>query len=125
VTGGSAPVLLYDGDCSFCGRWARRLARWDRVGRIRLLPARERNSLPGLPPLSEAALDEALHVVLPDGTVARGAGGIIALLPWLPGGRALAWLARLPGVAWLADRSYRAVARKRHRLGGADACDAR
>jgi hypothetical protein len=44
---------------------------------------------------------------------------MIALLPWLPGGRPLGWLARLPGVAVVADRVYDAAARRRHRLGSA------
>jgi len=121
-----APVLLYDGDCGFCTRWSRRLAAWDRAGRIEQLPYQARAALPGIPPITDEALDRALHVILPDGTVAAGARGVIALLPWLPWGRPLGWLARLPGVAWLADRIYEAVARNRHRLGGrGDACATR
>lgn len=118
----SAPLLLYDGRCGFCRTWAQRLTRWDHQGRIRQLPCAERGTVPGLPPISDATLERALHVVLPDGQVAAGARGVIALLPWLPGGRALGWLARVPGVAWLADGVYEAVARRRHRLGcgGAD-----
>lgn len=78
----------------------------------------------GLPPLEEAGLAEALHVVLPDGRVETGARGIIALLPWLPGGRPLGWVARLPGAAAAADWAYRAVARRRHRDAGAS-CEVR
>lgn len=82
--------------------------------------------MPGLPPLSDAELERALQVVLPDGRVAAGARGIIALLPWLPGGGVLAGVAQLPGVAPLADRLYEAVSRRRHRLGcGGDACHPR
>ena len=41
-------------------------------------------------------------------------------------GRARHELARLPGVAVVADRVYDAVARRRHRLGAADrSCDLR
>lgn len=113
------PVVLYDGSCGVCRDWSRRLAEWDDGGRIRQVPYQERGGVAGLPALRDAELDRALHVVLPDGQVARGARAVIAVLPWLPGGRALGWLARLPGVAVVADRVYDAVARRRHRLGAA------
>lgn len=112
-----APVVLYDGACGFCRDWSRRLARWDRAGRLHLLPFQDRGELSGLPRLDDRDLERALHVVLPDGRVVAGAEGIIALLPWLPGGPPLALFARLPGVAWVADRVYAAVARRRHALG--------
>ncbi len=119
-----APLLLYDDQCGVCRRWSRRLAAWDRAGRIRQHPSRARANLPGVPPLDDAALERALHVLLPDGRICTGARGVIALLPWLPGGRPLGWLARVPGVSWTADRLYDAVARRRHRIGG-DACATR
>lgn len=114
-----APVVLYDGSCGVCRDWSRRLAAWDDTGRIRQMPYQERDGLAGLPGIPDAELDRALHVVLPDGQVARGARAMIALLPWLPGGRPLGWLARIPGVAVVADRVYDVVARHRHRLGPA------
>ena len=121
-----APVVLYDGSCDICRDWSRRLAGWDDAGRIRQVAYQERGAVAGLPVIADAELDRALHVVLPDGQVARGARAIIAVLPWLPGGRLLAWLARLPGVAVVAERVYDAVARRRHRLGAADrSCDLR
>lgn len=121
-----APLLLYDGECGFCRGWSRRLARWDRAGRIRQLPYQQRDQASGLPPIDDAALDRALHVVLPDGQVRSGARGVIALLPWLPGGRTVGVLARMPGLAWAADRIYAAVARRRHARGKArDSCAVR
>lgn len=112
-----APLVLYDGRCGFCRDWSRRLARWDRTGRLRQLPYQERAQVAGLPPLDDRDLDRALHVVLPDGRVFAGARAVLAVLPWLPGGRSLALLGRIPGVAWVADRVYAAVARRRHAPG--------
>jgi len=124
VSGG--PLVLYDGRCGFCRDWSRRLARWDGQGRIRQVPYQEREGVVGLPMIADADLDRALHVVLPDGQVACGARGIFALLPWLPGGRVLGRLARIPGVAFLAERLYQGVARRRHRLAAAGAaCEVR
>jgi len=120
------PLVLYDGRCGFCRDWSRRLARWDGHDRLHQVPSQERHTIAGLPTLSDADLDSALHVVLPDGRVERGARGVIALLPWLRGGRVLAWLARIPGVTGVADAVYRWVARHRHDLGsGGDGCELR
>jgi predicted DCC family thiol-disulfide oxidoreductase YuxK len=117
------PLVLYDGRCGLCRGWSRRLARWDGRGRLRQVPYQERHTIPGVPALSDADLEQALHVVLPDGRVERGARGVIALLPWLRGGRVLGWLAKIPGVTALAEPGYRWIARRRHDLGpGADHC---
>jgi predicted DCC family thiol-disulfide oxidoreductase YuxK len=120
------PLVLFDGRCGFCRGWSRRLARWDGQGRLRQLPYQERASITGVPPLSDAEFEEALHVILPDGRVERGARGVIALLPWLRGGRVLGWCARIPGVGAVADRAYRWIARRRHDLGPtAASCEVR
>ncbi|MFL5492895.1 MAG: thiol-disulfide oxidoreductase DCC family protein [Gemmatimonadales bacterium] len=111
------PVLLFDGNCGFCRRWVRRLQRWDRAGAIDYVPAAERGSVPGVPPLADAALDRAMHLVTRDGQVYAGARALSPLLAILPGGRLLAPLMRVPGVQPLADWVYAWVAARRHRFG--------
>jgi predicted DCC family thiol-disulfide oxidoreductase YuxK len=113
----SRPVLLYDGDCGFCRRWVRRLQRWDRRRVIDYVAAADRGAVAGLPPLSDAALEGAMHLVTRDGRVYAGARALPSLLPLLPGGRPLALLMRVPGVQPLADRVYAWVAARRHRFG--------
>ena len=76
-----APVVLYDGSCDICRDWSRRLAGWDDAGRIRQVAYQERGAVAGLPVMADAELDRALHVVLPDGQVARGARAVIAIFP--------------------------------------------
>jgi lipase maturation factor 1 len=111
------PVLLYDGECAFCREWVRRLQRWDRRRAIEFLASQERGRADWLPPLSDAALDRAMHLVLPDGRVYPGARALPALLPLLPAGTPLALLLRFPGAQALADRVYAWIASRRHRLG--------
>jgi predicted DCC family thiol-disulfide oxidoreductase YuxK len=119
----SRPVLLYDGNCGFCRRWVRRLQRWDRGEAIEYVAAADRGAVVGLPPLSDAALDRAMHLVTRDGQVYTGARALPPLLPILPGGRLLAPLMRMPGVQPLADRLYAWVAARRHRFGcGPNSC---
>jgi lipase maturation factor 1 len=113
----SRPVLLYDGNCGFCLRWVRRLQRWDRRSALDYVAAADRGAVVGLPPLSDAALDRAMHLVTPDGRVYAGARALPALLRLLPGGRILLPLMRVPGVQPLADRAYAWVAARRHRFG--------
>lgn len=119
----SRPVLLYDGGCGFCRAWVARLRRWDRQGAIQYLPAASRGSVPGLPPLSDDALDRAMHLVLPGGAAYAGGRAAGPLLRLLPGGRWVAPLLRLPGIQRLVDAAYRQIAARRHRLGcGSSEC---
>jgi predicted DCC family thiol-disulfide oxidoreductase YuxK len=113
----SRPVLLYDGACGFCRRWVSRLRRWDRHGALEYVAAADRGAFAGLPQLSDAALDRAMHLVTADGRVYPGARALPLLFRLLPGGRVPALLMRVPGVQRLADRVYAWVAARRHRFG--------
>ena len=118
------PVLLYDGNCAFCRAWVSRIRRWDRNNRIELLPASERSHIASLPPLSDEAVNAAMHLVLTDGRILSGGRAIPEILRRLPGGRIPRLLFFVPGIPWLAGRAYDWVARRRHRFGCGDgACD--
>jgi lipase maturation factor 1 len=118
----SRPVLLFDGQCGFCRTWVARLHRWDRRRAIQTLPGGERGTLPGLPPIADASLDRAMQFVTPDGRVFAGARALPALLPYLPGGRLLAFFFRIPGAQAIADRLYAWISARRHRFGCGDSC---
>lgn len=119
-------TVVYDGDCAFCRRCVRWLARWDRAARLAFVPFQDERALATLPPIPPAALTEAMHLVAPDGSVRAGAAAAPSILRLLPGGHPLALLFRVPGVPFLAARVYRAVARRRHQLafGERTACGA-
>ena len=118
----SRPVLLFDGQCGFCRQWVARLRRWDRGGSIQTLPGAERHIIQGIPPISDASLDRAMHFVTPDGRVYPGARALPALLPYLPGGGWLALLLRIPRAQAAADRVYAWISARRHRFGCGDRC---
>ncbi len=111
------PVLLYDGNCGFCIRWVDRIRHWDRHRRIQLVASQRRSEMPGLPDIADAALDREMHLVLPDLTVVSGGRAIREVVEFLPGGRALGLLLRVPGMPRVLDRGYAWVAARRHRLG--------
>lgn len=119
----AGPVLLYDGDCAFCRTWVSRLERIDRAGAISCIPAAQRRQIEGLPPISDADLDRAMHLVTADGEILVGARSVPEILRHIPRWRWLRGVFAVPGVPSAADRVYSAVAKRRHRLGcGSDRC---
>ena len=117
------PVVLYDGDCAFCRRWIDRLRRWDRGNHIDTRAAADRHELDTLPPIDDAALDRAMHVVTPDGRVHAGGRAVAEIARYLPMGPIVHPLLRLPGISHLLDAGYRLVAARRHRVAcGSEGC---
>jgi predicted DCC family thiol-disulfide oxidoreductase YuxK len=116
------PVLVYDGDCAFCGRCARVL---EKIGPEVEIVAWQFTDLAELG-VSEEQATEAVRLVQIDGTVCSGHAAIAAALKtagrlWQIVGR----IVLLPGVSWMAAKVYRLVARNRYRLpGGTPACTA-
>jgi predicted DCC family thiol-disulfide oxidoreductase YuxK len=109
-------IALYDGQCPFCTREARRLER--RVGgRVRSMDLHTPGLLAQHGIEREAAM-EALHLVEPDGRVYRGAEAVARAVVKLPVAGLVGWLYYLPGLRWLVDRSYRRIAAARYRLWG-------
>jgi predicted DCC family thiol-disulfide oxidoreductase YuxK len=105
------PCVIYDDACGFCRRWADRLRRWDRAGRIVMLPLQD-DRAPALAGRPRNTLRQAVHVVLPTGRVAAGAAALGEVCRFLPGG----WVVRLvlapPGALSVAEWGYRYVARR-------------
>ena len=117
----SRPVLVFDGDCSFCTTCARAL---ERIGPEAEIVAWQLTDLAELGVTEREAMD-AVRWVEADGAVRSGHEAIAAVLatarwPWRTIGRALL----LPGISPLAARLYRVVADNRYRLpGSTPACE--
>lgn len=105
-------LVLFDGDCRFCQRWAERW-RTDYTGRLEVSAAQsECHRFPEIPPTAYTA---ALQLIEPDGAVYSGAAAALrarahgrrrrgVLLPLYESG---------PGAAALMEFGYRIVARHR------------
>jgi predicted DCC family thiol-disulfide oxidoreductase YuxK len=114
-------VVLYDRDCGLCTATARRLRRWDRAGRIELLPLQEA-AASSRPAIAGAARDLPLSAVLhvvdeTTGRVRAGGDAALAIAEVLPGGIAARPVAAIPPARWLVGLGYGLVARNRHRIG--------
>ena len=105
------PLLVFDGNCSFCRRW---VARWQRAtgDRVEYAPSSEAAArLPDIPP---ERFKEAVVFVDAEGRVSHGAEAVFRALAVMPG---QAWplglYRHVPGFAPLSELLYRLVARHR------------
>lgn len=112
MVNGGGPVVLWDGDCGFCGRWAQWIER--RVGSsVRFIPYQQTDLREHGIPRDDLA--EAIHLVDSDGRVYRGAHAVLrvhAETGW-KGRFALVLYRRLPGAGRLSELVYGWVAAHR------------
>lgn len=114
-------TLVYDGDCGFCTTCVRFIER--RISTSAEIVPWQFADLDELG-VDQAAAQDAVQWVAPDGTVAGGHEAVASLLidaggVWRPLGR----LMLLPVIRTVAAAAYRLVANNRHRLpGGTPAC---
>ena len=112
---GPGLTVLYDGACPLCRR---------EIGVYQGLTSTQPvcfadvsdEALPLPPGTTREQLMARFHVRLHDGALLSGAAAFLALWAALPGWRWLARLGRLPGAAWVMERSYRLFLRGRPRL---------
>jgi predicted DCC family thiol-disulfide oxidoreductase YuxK len=106
-------ILVYDGECEFCTRLARRLERLDRRGRVALKASQEAGVI-DLLGLTRDEVGRAAWAIEPGGRRFEGAAAINRTLRELGGGwRVVAGLYRVAPIRWVEDRYYGRVARKR------------
>jgi predicted DCC family thiol-disulfide oxidoreductase YuxK len=105
------PTLIFDGNCGFCAKWVKRMKRLDRDDVIWLLPLQDSRAteLSGQP---RERLEQAAHLVRPDGAVFAGAAAAREAFRYLRGGRAVGFVATVPGLMPVAERVYAWVARR-------------
>jgi len=110
-------VLIFDADCPVC----RAAADWVRRNAVvpdafEYLPCRSADTRSRFPAIAEAACLQAMHLVLPDGTILAGGNTLPEILRRTRRYRRAAVLFRLPGAGILSHILYRAFAHHRHRI---------
>ena len=107
------PLLVFDGDCHFCGLWIR---RWRQLTgeAVDYLPAQDPRVAEQFPEIPRAQLDTAVQLIATDGGVYSGAEAVFRALAENP---AWQWLLHgyetFPLFAGCAERAYRLVAEHR------------
>jgi predicted DCC family thiol-disulfide oxidoreductase YuxK len=110
-------VLVYDADCPVCRAAADWVRRNEVVpGTFEYLPCRSAETRSRFPAIAEAACLQAMHLVLPDGTILSGENALPEILRRTRRYRWAAVLFRLPGAGILSRFLYRTFARRRHRI---------
>jgi predicted DCC family thiol-disulfide oxidoreductase YuxK len=108
------PLLIYDGDCGFCGYWAR---YWQALtgDRVEYRPYQEVGAR--FPEISTAEFQRAVQYIAPDGRRASAAEASFLTLSHARGqGLWLALYRRLPGFAAVSELAYAFVAAHRPAL---------
>jgi len=107
-------VLIYDGECPVCVKtveWIRARSDSDATEFLSC----HSDELPGrFPLIDKTGCLQAMHLVLPDGTVLAGERAVPGIFRQLRGYRWLASLFRLPGAGALSRVFYRWFAKRRH-----------
>ncbi|MGQ0644036.1 MAG: thiol-disulfide oxidoreductase DCC family protein [Elusimicrobiota bacterium] len=108
------PLLVYDGDCAFCRRWARRL-RAVTKSRADYAPYQEAAAI--FPEIPRGDFEKSIQLIGPDGSVTSGAEAAYRTLALVPAGIPFLRLyERAPFFAALSEKIYGFVSRHRHRL---------
>ena len=105
------PLMVWDGDCRFCGAWIRRWkdATGDAVDYEPYQSVGDR-----FPEIKAADYAREIHLIFPDGRVTRGAEAVFAALNTRPGGgMGLRLYQRAPAFAKISEWCYRRVANNR------------
>lgn len=110
-------VILFDEVCDVCNSGVAWVRARDTAGAFAFLPFQSSEVARRWPGLDPRALERALHVVAPDGSIRAGADALPVILSRLPGAGAR-WATRIlgwPGVLVVARPVYAMVARLRPR----------
>jgi predicted DCC family thiol-disulfide oxidoreductase YuxK len=106
-------LVLYDSECPLCVFQMRLLTWLDWFNTLALVPLTDPRAQQAAPQLSREQLLAAMHCVARDGSIFRGARCIRHVGMRLPLLVPLALLLWVPGVIWVAEKVYDAVARNR------------
>jgi predicted DCC family thiol-disulfide oxidoreductase YuxK len=102
--GDPRPLLVYDGDCGFCGYWAR---YWHELTGDRVAYRPYQDVAAQYPSIALADFQRAVQFIAPDGRRASAAEASFLTLSYARGKGVWLWLyRRLPGFAPLAERTY-------------------
>jgi predicted DCC family thiol-disulfide oxidoreductase YuxK len=105
------PLLIYDGDCGFCGYWAR---YWQKLTGDSVEYRSYQQVLAQYPTIPESEFQRAVQFIAPDGRRASGAEASFLTLAFARGkGFWLALYRRLPGFAPISELAYAAIAKRR------------
>lgn len=109
--------ILYDGQCSFCGRQVERIRRRDRHGKFDYLAFEDAEVKRRFGHLDLDDVEAGMRLITPEERVYAGSDAVYQIARRIPSWRVLSWLYRVPGARRFFTCIYGWIARNRHRLG--------
>lgn len=106
-------TLIYDDECRLCAFAKKMMERWDTQHHIRFLPFQDKASRLLAPDIASMKSLDAMRLIHANATVLSGVDAFRGMLPALPMGQIVAFIFTLPGVAALAEKLYRVIAKNR------------
>ena len=83
------PLLIFDGDCSFCGRW---ITRWQHLTAERIDYEPSHTAAARIPQIPREDFGKSVFLIEPEGTITRGAAAVFRSLAHANRYRPLLWL---------------------------------
>lgn len=120
------PVIVYDGECSFCRRQIERLRSRDRAALFEYAPRQTPGLEDRFPALADADFNTGMRLIERDERLYVGADALYEITRRLTPWKWIAWVYRIPGLTQLFRAIYNWIAANRYRLGGrceSDTCD--
>ena len=118
-------AVIYDGNCTVCGRLVKVLRAWDRKSMLAIAPSQTPGIHARFPWIPAKAYTQSVQVIGPGGKTWQGAAAIEQLLDVLPKGKLISWIFSIPFMRPLADRFYKWFARNRYKMGCGEHCTVR
>jgi predicted DCC family thiol-disulfide oxidoreductase YuxK len=107
----SRPLLVFDGDCTFCRAW---IGYWKRLTGDAIAYAPYQETAERFPQFPRESFARAVQLILPDGERFSAAHAVFRSLALVPGYAWLLWAyRRVPGFAAVAEWVYRQIAAHR------------
>ena len=104
-------LLLFDGECETCRRFAEKVKRFDTHERISILSLQDHYREDTRIPLEE--LKEELHLLGSSGTLLRGGEAIARIISLVPAARPFRWMIESRAGKKGSDLVYRILSRVR------------
>ena len=108
-------TVLFDGSCNLCRASAQRVRRFDSRSRSELLDLHDPSATQRFPQINREEAMKWMQAVDPRGRVFSGADAWARIGMRLPGWNLLAWVLMVPGIHWVAQKTYAWIARNRYR----------
>jgi predicted DCC family thiol-disulfide oxidoreductase YuxK len=117
-------VVIYDGDCAFCSAQVRWIKKLDWFGALKFISLTDARVKEIAPTLSQEELSTAIYCVANGGKISRAARCFRFIALRIPLLVLLAVVMWIPGVIWIAEKIYVAIARNRSKLSRFFGCKA-